>query len=703
MLHFALDYAHRGFPVFPCNPANKAPFPRADVDAVSGETVEGTGGFKKASRDPEQIKAWWEEFSNAMIGIPTGSRSGIWAVDPDAPKPPRNIDGRENWAKLSKKNGGHQHTHTHNTPGGGQHIVFAYRADKPVTNREGGLARLGINVRGEGGYIIAPPSMNADGKEYEYDEPLDVFQFAEAPSWLYDLILMAPSISERASAHVRLPADGPPGSHAHRRYAEAAMRGEADDLAHTLTGARNIELNNAALKLGTLVAAKALTESEVIGVLLDASKANGLVADHGERAALATINSGLRKGLETPRVIPSSKAPPRDETKTAAENPAEPASTPEIFWHGINYHRELRPWLIRDLIPQQGQGLASGQWGTGKTFAVLDLAASIMTGIPFAAYEVCRRGGVLFVAAEGANEIAPRLEGVVNQKLRLNPAAVGDANLDKLPFAWIEECPSLKDEASFERLVGLALTAAKKMKEEFNVDLVLIIIDTLSAAADFADANDAAEGQRIMNRLNALSRRTGAFALAVDHFGKDATTGTRGSSAKEAAADVVVALLADRAVNGTLKNTRMAVRKLRGGATGAETPFKLKEVELNAFATTCVVEWNPALGIEEGATKAKLKWPKSLRIFRQALLEALSDAGVHGVPFYDGSEVKWVQDHKVKAEFFAAYPVNSDTEEQKKDAKRAAWGRALKNASELGLIGTRLINGFDYLWVAVDE
>jgi hypothetical protein len=281
---------------------------------------------------------------------------------------------------------------------------------------------------------------------------------------------------------------------------------------------------------------------------------------------------------------------------------------------------------------------------------------------------------------------------------------VAAANLDKLPFAWIEECPSLKEENSFERLVGLALAAAKKMKEEFNVDLVLIIIDTLSAAADFADANDAAEGQRIMNRLNALSRRTGAFALAVDHFGKDATTGTRGSSAKEAAADVVVALLADRDVNGTLKNTRMAVRKLRGGATGAETPFDLKKVELDTpGVTTCIIEWKPALLLEEGSTGAKPKWPRSLRIFHQALLTAIITDGEYGTPFHDGPKVKWVPDYKVKAQFIAAYPSDGDTEAKKKDAKRAAFNRAVKAASERNLIGSRDINGIDHLWVVFDE
>ena len=94
----------------------------------------------------------------------------------------------------------------------------------------------------------------------------------------------------------------------------------------------------------------------------------------------------------------------------------------ELFWHGKEYNRELRSWLVKDLIPETGQGLASGQWGTAKTFTVLDLAASVMTITPFAGREVARQGGVLFVAAEGAYEIPIRLKGVVEEKLR--PAAL---------------------------------------------------------------------------------------------------------------------------------------------------------------------------------------------------------------------------------------------------------------------------------------
>ena len=73
----------------------------------------------------------------------------------------------------------------------------------------------------------------------------------------------------------------------------------------------------------------------------------------------------------------------------------------ELFWHGNEYDRELRSWLVKDLILETGQGLASGQWGTAKTFVARSCRV-IMTVTAFAGREVVRHGGVVFIAAEGA-------------------------------------------------------------------------------------------------------------------------------------------------------------------------------------------------------------------------------------------------------------------------------------------------------------
>src|SRR4051794_36056667 len=91
MLEFAIDYAKRGWPVFPCRPTNKAPY------------VEG--GLHAATDDINTIRQWWRSWPRAMIGVPMGSRSGVWAIDPDAPKKQGDPDGRVVWAGLLQKNG----------------------------------------------------------------------------------------------------------------------------------------------------------------------------------------------------------------------------------------------------------------------------------------------------------------------------------------------------------------------------------------------------------------------------------------------------------------------------------------------------------------------------------------------------------------------------------------------------------------------
>jgi putative DNA primase/helicase len=71
LIDAALGYAARGWPVFPCNPKNKQPLLGADKDE-NQKPIRGTGGLKKASTDPEQIRAWWKRWPNALIGLCTG-------------------------------------------------------------------------------------------------------------------------------------------------------------------------------------------------------------------------------------------------------------------------------------------------------------------------------------------------------------------------------------------------------------------------------------------------------------------------------------------------------------------------------------------------------------------------------------------------------------------------------------------------------
>ena len=79
-----------------------------------------------------------------------------------------------------------------------------------------------------------------------------------------------------------------------------------------------------------------------------------------------------------------------------------------------------------------------------------------------------------------------------------------------------------------------------------------------------------------MNVLRTVAQELGCFVLGIDHFGKSLEAGTRGASSKESSGDLVLACLADKQISGSVTNTRLAIRKHRGGQQGQEYPFTLR-------------------------------------------------------------------------------------------------------------------------------
>lgn len=155
----ALEYAERSIPVFPCRHApEKSPLTRR--------------GFKDATTDPARVNAYWNQHRGASIGIPTGKGSGIFVVDVDF-DPSKGIDGQPHLEELQRRNGKLPDTKTVRTPKGGLHLYF--RHVEGITNSPGSLPK-GIDVRGEGGYVLAPPS---HGYAVEVEAPI-----ASAPAWL---------------------------------------------------------------------------------------------------------------------------------------------------------------------------------------------------------------------------------------------------------------------------------------------------------------------------------------------------------------------------------------------------------------------------------------------------------------------------------------------------------------------------------------
>ena len=139
-------------------------------------------GLRDASRDPHLLGAWFER-ERWNVGIATGAVSGIVVLDID----PRH-GGEEALAEIEAEHGPLPPTWRFHTGGGGEHILFRHPGGM-VKNSAGTIAP-GIDVRGDGGYIVAPPSLHISGRPYAIsaDDHPDEVALAPLPAWLLNLV-----------------------------------------------------------------------------------------------------------------------------------------------------------------------------------------------------------------------------------------------------------------------------------------------------------------------------------------------------------------------------------------------------------------------------------------------------------------------------------------------------------------------------------
>ena len=403
---------------------------------------------------------------------------------------------------------------------------------------------------------------------------------------------------------------------------------------------------------------------------------------------------------------------PEDDDADLDEDEPEQSDLPQLFVHGSADPRPLTTWLVKHVLPARGHGLLSGQWGTAKTFTVIDLAVAVATGQPFLGRIIKRQSGVLFIAAEGANQVRLRFDAVWKEKC-------GDAK-ERAPFCWYETAPTLLQKGSAEKLIAMARQAEVTLMRDFGLPLGLIIIDTIAACAGYrrsGEENDNAVGQALMNVLKAVAQKIDCYVLGVDHFGKDLEAGTRGAAAKESSADSVLVCLGRKELSGAITNARLAVRKNRGGPQGQEYPFSLRLVEMGLDEdgepeTTMVVDWLPAgaAGAQTQPEPGPDPWSLSRRQdqrtavlrLKRVLLEALKEQGVDlNVP-PDGPAVRMVDQEIVRQQFYACTPAEG-TPAQKTEFRRKRFNRAVDWAEDQLLIAVHEIGLVTYLRLSRPE
>ena len=243
-----------GFSIFPLHPNGKTP-------------LVPWKPYQLVKPDWPQIEQWLERYPDANIGIVTGAISGIVAVD---------FDSQEAFETAQRK--GLLGNALINQTGRGYHAIFPY-PDTPIQTTTGILPN--VDVRGDGGYIVSPPSIHPDGHVYRWlDGDLDLTK-VQMPAKMHDLLT-------GKSQHVSQPSPS--------LIIPAPLQRQCDLVANAPQGSRNDQLNKSAYSVAQMIGGGLMDQHLATGELTISALQAGLPPAE----ILATITSALNAGLLVP-------------------------------------------------------------------------------------------------------------------------------------------------------------------------------------------------------------------------------------------------------------------------------------------------------------------------------------------------------------------------------------------------------------------
>ena len=348
MKEWALYYAEKDLAVFPLNERNKSPATK--------------NGFKDATTDHTKICAWWDSNPNYNIGIATGAVSGgVVVIDLDIGKGKNGCEVLKSWQKI---NGKFPDTWCSITGRGGYHLFFK------TTDFVKNSVNLydGIDIRGNGGYIVAPPSIHPNGNIYKWKHSLDDITIADA-----DVVVM--------------------------KFMNPVVERQTEFF-HASEVIEEGERNTTLFKLASSLQAKGLDEDTILTAVAmeNEKKCNPPLSDDEVKQA----------------VMSALKYTPGTSSYTKEKN-----TFPAIVKCLADITPIKTEWLWYPYIPMGKITLIQGDPGMGKTMMVLKIAATISKGGEFFTDDDLfipprdkTPGNVVYQTAEDgiADTIVPRLK-----------------------------------------------------------------------------------------------------------------------------------------------------------------------------------------------------------------------------------------------------------------------------------------------------
>lgn len=553
MKQHALDWAARGFRIFPLVPGGKKP------------AFAKWNWTEKATVDPDEIEKWWS-VADYNIGVLT---TGLIVVDAD------NKHGKTGSMEYIDR-GWPTDTLSVKTPSGGEHFYFT----GPDRSNSVDLLAFGLDIRAKNGYVIAPgsrldpdlPDNKGVGGDYilTVDAPLQ-----PAPE---DLIgqLLAP----REKSDTTLPATELDRDDALNRGATfaktvpASVYGEGADL-YTF---------------------RVVCQIKDIGV--SESQAFDLLAEHylprciaprtpeeqhnwlARKVENAYAYGSLPAGVSSPHAEFSGVDIP--EPVFAAVDPL-PAANRWID-HGSEWNVDIS-WLFYKVLPQSGAAFLVGPPGAGKTFVALELARCLATGKKFFEVEPDDKGGAVFLFG-----------GTEGSGLEERMAALGEE--ERLPIS-ATRVHGLGQGDTLAQMRDEIRRKAEQMQEVHGVPLRLVVIETLSASGLLEDENSNSEAAAAMSALAQVGRDLGVLMLVTHHPPKNGS-GERGAGAIRGSADYVLEIQRE----GSSSIRELAMTKARNAPERILGSFSLVPVVLGKDSRGREVS---SLTVSSGAPQTKLE------------------------------------------------------------------------------------------------
>lgn len=374
-LYAACQYIKRGWPVFPLHSIQEPERCTCGKTDCSkpGKHPRTQHGLKEATTEPAKISEWWSSRPNTNIGVLTGPVSNLLVIDIDEE------DGQRSIEALGSRFGSLPITLESRT-GRGRHLYFRYPPGGNIRNSTGKLGE-GLDVRAEGGYVVAPPSVHASGKNYQWvteTEPVVL------PGWTMKILTQP---ERNALRYNHTAAKIPQGQR------NALLTSLAGSMRRRGTSVSAIEA--ALVEENRLRCDPPLPESEV-----------RMIAQSVGRYA-ATVRPG--DPLPVPGILASDVTP------------------------------QIVTWLWPNHIPFGKIAIFDGDPGLGKSTVTIDLEARVTRGwpMPDGAQPGCPPAGAVVVNLEdGAGDtIRPRLEaaGAALEKVRIISSIKGTDGIDRTP------------------------------------------------------------------------------------------------------------------------------------------------------------------------------------------------------------------------------------------------------------------------------